>query len=105
MHDQSPVAALFARLPAGTATHVAELLGRLPVRLRIARPRRTKLGDHRPPGRGWTMHRISINDDLNPYAFLTTLLHEMERRGARWGLQTMCCAGGLGTATLLERMD
>ena len=36
---------------------------------------------------------------------MTTLLHEMERRGARWGLQTMCCAGGLGTATLLERMD
>jgi hypothetical protein len=82
MHDQSPVAALFARLPAGTATHVAELLGRLPVRLRIARPRRTKLGDHRPPGRGWTMHRISINDDLNPYAFLTTLLHEIAHAAA-----------------------
>lgn len=36
---------------------------------------------------------------------MTTLLHEMERRGARYGLQTMCCAGGLGTATILERID
>jgi acetyl-CoA acetyltransferase family protein len=36
---------------------------------------------------------------------MTTLLHEMERRGARFGLQTMCCAGGLGTATVIERLD
>jgi acetyl-CoA acyltransferase len=33
---------------------------------------------------------------------MTTLLHEMERRQARLGLQTMCCGGGLGVATLLE---
>ena len=36
---------------------------------------------------------------------LTTLLHEMERRKARYGLQAICCAGGLGTATLIERLD
>jgi acetyl-CoA acyltransferase len=35
----------------------------------------------------------------------TTLLHELERRGARYGLQTMCCAGGLGTATIIERLS
>lgn len=35
---------------------------------------------------------------------MTTLLHEMERRQARYGLQAICCAGGLGTATLIERM-
>ena len=35
---------------------------------------------------------------------LTTLLHELERRDARFGLQTMCCAGGLGTATIIERL-
>jgi acetyl-CoA acetyltransferase len=34
---------------------------------------------------------------------MTTLLHEMERRGARWGLQTMCIHGGLGIASILER--
>ena len=36
---------------------------------------------------------------------MTSLLHEMERRGARYGLQTICCAGGMGTATLIERLD
>lgn len=35
---------------------------------------------------------------------MTTLLHEMERRGVRYGLQSMCCAGGLGTATIVERL-
>jgi acetyl-CoA acyltransferase len=34
---------------------------------------------------------------------LTTLLHELERRDARYGLQTMCCGGGLGTATIIDR--
>ena len=35
---------------------------------------------------------------------MTTLLHELERRDARYGLQTMCCGGGLGTATIIERV-
>ncbi|HEX8033082.1 MAG TPA: thiolase family protein, partial [Ktedonobacterales bacterium] len=35
---------------------------------------------------------------------MVTLLHELERRGARYGLETMCCGGGLGTATIIERM-
>jgi len=35
---------------------------------------------------------------------MTTLLHEMERRQVRYGLQAICCAGGLGTATLIERL-
>ena len=35
---------------------------------------------------------------------ITTLLHELERRDARLGLVTMCCGGGLGTATLIERL-
>src|SRR5262249_46621641 len=33
---------------------------------------------------------------------MTTLVHEMKRRGARYGLQTMCEAGGLANATILE---
>jgi acetyl-CoA acyltransferase len=36
---------------------------------------------------------------------MTTLLHELERRQARFGLQAICCAGGLGTATIIERLD
>ena len=35
---------------------------------------------------------------------MTTLLHELERREARYSLQTMCCGGGLGTATIIERV-
>jgi acetyl-CoA acyltransferase len=34
---------------------------------------------------------------------VTTILHELERRDGRLGLVTMCCAGGLGTGTLIER--
>ncbi len=36
---------------------------------------------------------------------MTSLLHELERRGARYGLQAICCAGGMGTATIIERLD
>jgi acetyl-CoA acyltransferase len=35
---------------------------------------------------------------------MTTLLHELERRHGRYGLQTMCCFGGLGVATIIERV-
>jgi acetyl-CoA acetyltransferase family protein len=34
-----------------------------------------------------------------------TLLAEMERRDVEIGLVTMCCGGGLGTATLIQRID
>jgi len=35
---------------------------------------------------------------------LTTLLHEMERRDARYGLETMCIGGGQGLAAIFERI-
>jgi SprT protein len=66
-----------ARLPAGLLPHVAPLIAGHRVTIRLSRPRRSKLGDHRPPGRGIPHHRITVNDNLNPYAFLTTLLHEI----------------------------
>jgi len=34
---------------------------------------------------------------------MTTLLHELERRNARYGLQTMCIGHGMATATIIER--
>src|SRR5436305_3398645 len=34
---------------------------------------------------------------------VTTALHELERTGGTVGLVTMCCGGGLGTGTILER--
>jgi len=36
---------------------------------------------------------------------MTSLLHELERRQARFGLQAICCGGGMATATLIERLD
>ena len=35
---------------------------------------------------------------------VTTLLHELERSDKEWGLVTMCCGGGLGTGTLIQRV-
>jgi acetyl-CoA acyltransferase len=35
---------------------------------------------------------------------LTTLLHELERSDTEVGLVTMCCGGGLGTGTLIQRV-
>jgi len=36
---------------------------------------------------------------------LTTLLHELERQGLRYGLSTMCIGMGQGTATIIERLS
>ena len=35
---------------------------------------------------------------------MTTLLHELERSGGRYGLQTMCEGGGMSNATIIERL-
>ncbi|HEX6513471.1 MAG TPA: thiolase family protein [Chloroflexota bacterium] len=59
-----------------------------------------------------TMERVNVNGGAialgHPLGatgarLMTTLLHEMERRDVRFGLQTMCCGGGIGVATLLDR--
>lgn len=35
---------------------------------------------------------------------MTTMLNELERRKGRYALQAICCAGGLGTATIIENL-
>ena len=35
---------------------------------------------------------------------MNRLLYELERRDGRYGLETMCCGGGLGTATIIDRV-
>jgi acetyl-CoA C-acetyltransferase len=35
---------------------------------------------------------------------MTTLLHELDRTGDRWGLQTMCEGGGQANVTIIERL-
>lgn len=35
----------------------------------------------------------------------TSLIHELARSGGRYGLQAICCAGGMATATVYERLN
>jgi acetyl-CoA C-acetyltransferase len=35
---------------------------------------------------------------------MTKALYELERTGGRYGLVSMCCGGGLGTGTIIERL-
>ena len=35
---------------------------------------------------------------------MTTLLHELERSGGKYGLQTMCEGGGQANVTIIERL-
>ncbi len=36
---------------------------------------------------------------------MTTLLHALETHDGHYGLQTMCCGGGMGTGTIIERLS
>ena len=36
---------------------------------------------------------------------MTTLVHELQRSGGRYGLQTMCEGGGMANATIIERIQ
>ena len=36
---------------------------------------------------------------------MTTLINALETTGSRFGLQTMCCGGGMATATIIERIE
>jgi acetyl-CoA C-acetyltransferase len=36
---------------------------------------------------------------------MTTMLHELERTGGRYGLQTMCEGGGTANVTIIERLS
>jgi acetyl-CoA C-acetyltransferase len=62
---------------------------------------------------GWDWDRVNVNGGAialgHPLGstgarLITTLLHEMERSDREVGLVTMCCGGGLGTGTLIERV-
>lgn len=62
---------------------------------------------------GYPYERINVNGGAialgHPLGatgakLMTTLLHEMERRQVRYGLQTMCEGGGQANVTILERL-
>jgi SprT protein len=62
-------------LPVAAAPIISRWIDHFQCEFKISRNRNTKFGDYRPPhaGKG---HRISVNYDLNPYAFLVTTVHE-----------------------------
>jgi hypothetical protein len=63
-------------LPEASVGTMHDWLQQYKIHLKITRKRSSKLGDYRPPHKG-TGHHITVNHDLNPYAFLITLVHEI----------------------------
>ena len=62
---------------------------------------------------GWDTSKINVNGGAialgHPLGatgtkLMTTLLHELERTGGRFGLQTMCEGGGQANVTIIERL-
>ena len=68
---------LEAFLPPRSFEAVLPFFRKYAIRLTITRERKTRLGDYRAPATGEKSHHISVNGNLNPYAFLVTLLHEI----------------------------
>jgi len=63
-------------MPESVVSYAADYLIEHRIQLRITQPRRSKYGDYRPPLPGED-HRISVNSDLNIYAFTVTFFHEI----------------------------
>ncbi len=62
-------------LPQNSVNEVVKKIKTDAILLKITPKRKTVLGNYRPPHRQ-NGHQITINADLNPYAFLLTLIHE-----------------------------
>ena len=73
---EHPMEALADFLPDNSFDKVVYYLHHYKVHLTVARERRSVLGDYRNAVHGKN-HRISVNANLNKYAFLITLLHEL----------------------------
>lgn len=72
-----PLAVLEKYLPHGVLPMVTPLVSEYSVIIKVKGPRKTKFGDYRPLKNARWAHQVTINNDLNPYAFLVTLLHEI----------------------------
>ncbi len=64
-------------LPKEFVVYVSDLIVHSNVKFKIVAPRSTKLGDFRPSSKKNGTSQITVNGDLNPYAFLITTLHEL----------------------------
>jgi len=73
---EAPLGTLNSYLPSGAYHTVMQYLQHYKVHLTITKERRSVLGDYRFAVHGKN-HRISVNGNLNAFAFLITLLHEL----------------------------
>ncbi|MDR1879252.1 MAG: SprT-like domain-containing protein [Bacteroidales bacterium] len=64
-------------IPEKAVDDMYDLLIAFPVHLKIVKSRKQIRGSYRRPLQNTIFHQITINNDLNPYVFLITLLHEM----------------------------
>ena len=74
--QEAPIDSLKEYLPEGTYLPVLEYLRHYKVHLTVSKERKSILGDYRHTTHHQN-HRISVNGNLNQYAFLITLLHEL----------------------------
>jgi hypothetical protein len=63
-------------IPEIAVSQIAKWIIDYDFKLKIKKERSTKLGDYRSPVNG-SNHQISVNYNLNKYAFLVTLVHEI----------------------------
>ena len=74
--QEAPIDSLKSYLPEGTYLPVLQYLHHYKVHLTVTKARKSILGDYRHSTHR-DNHRISVNGNLNPFAFLITLLHEL----------------------------
>ena len=75
MNAEKVLKALVHHVPAGSVDYCMEVWHRYDFDFRLRKSRVTKVGDFTiRPGRA---PRITVNQDLHPYLFLTTYLHEV----------------------------
>ncbi len=63
-------------IPEKAVPTISEWIYKFDFKLRVKKSRSSKYGDYRPPTKGQN-HLITINHDMNKYAFLITLIHEI----------------------------
>src|ERR1043165_3959224 len=76
MANEEMAKVLAKYLPAGTVEICTEWIVQLNIHLRITKDRSSKFGDYRPVQNG-AAHIITVNHNLNRYAFLITFVHEV----------------------------
>ncbi len=68
---------LHSYIPEESIDAVCDILILFPVKVKIVNPRKRIHGSYRRPRTTTDYHLITVNNDLNPYTFLLTLLHEI----------------------------